>query len=521
MKSFPATLPILIALLIVAIPLLHAQDDDKSILQGLARITDMLDVLNSNYFEEVETATLIDDAIRGMLGQLDPHSSYISPDQLMQLQSQQQGEYYGVGMTVGLRDGVMYCVSPHEGGPAATAGLRAGDTILAIDGKRTDEHEYTENVERLRGPRGTTVTITVSRPGIEKELTFTVIRDRITLKSVAYAFMIDESTGYIRINNFSHTTDKELREELLKLQRRGMRQILLDLRSNPGGDLDASVGVANLFLDSGKIVYTRGKTGENLLEYSADEETTLFRGPMVVLINSSSASGSEVVAGALQDHDRAWIVGEKSWGKGLVQTQYPLEYGALLSLTTAKYYTPSGRLIQKPYTPGNFELYYNPDENQEISENLDAAMTDLGRVVYGGDGIMPDQLIPSTIASRLVQEVMARGLVFDFVNQQMSLNPTISDDYYADTADMQQFRDFLKEKEVEYDDIAWKKDYDFLAARVTLETHSRGLGPQHGFKLVNHSDDQLQRALQAFKQARDLLARRLTELSSDKVVSKE
>lgn len=507
------TATLLMALLALLTPsLVTAQDDTEQVLKGMERLSELLEVIRSNYHDDPAATELVDSAIRGMLGQLDPHSNYISPEQARQLQSQQQGEYYGIGMTVGMRDGKIFCVKPHEGGPADQAGLRAGDVILAIDGESTDAFGYNENVERLRGPQGTTVTITVQRPGQADPRDFIVVRDRVSLKTVPYAFMIDSNTGYIRINNFSHNTHVEMREQVQKLLRRGMEQLVLDLRSNPGGDLDASVAVCDTFLDEGRLVYTKGPEGQQQLEYSAEEETTLFRGPMVVMINSNSASGSEIVAGALQDHDRAWLVGEKSWGKGLVQTQFSLDYGAFLSLTTAKYYTPAGRLIQKPYTPGSFELYFNPEEEEVSQDTLHPAMTDLGRIVYGGNGIMPDQIIKAKRASDSVQEVLGRGLIFTFVNSLMAENLKITDDFYAGQNLMERFRQFLDEKNVDYTDEDWRNDFEFLAARLTLEVHTRGRGAEYGFKQVAQSDSQLQEALKTFGKARELLTRRNAEL---------
>lgn len=485
--------------------------EDEAVKSGLKKITELLQLIEKNYVGEVDESEMLDNSIRGMLGQLDPHSSYLSPSQTQQMASEQQGEYSGIGVTIGLRENRLTVVSPMEDGPAARQGIRTGDVITHIDGKPTSGEDYNNNVRQLRGPIGSEVTLTIRRNGMPEPIDVTIVRDRIALKTVPYAFMLNGDTGFIRLTAFAQTSDREVAEAVEQLKRKGMKNLILDLRSNPGGDLTASVGVANNFIDDGLIVYTKGLTESSREEYHATEESTRFRGPMVVLLNHGSASGSEVVAGALQDHDRAWLVGERSWGKGLVQTQYPLAYGGSLSLTTAKYYTPSGRLIQRPYTPGSFDEYYDPQEQLSQNRLAPATTVHLHRTVYGGNGIAPDSVIKSGDLTELSQQIMLRGLIFNFVTDYLSSQANVDETFRTDEGTMEAFRAFLENERIEIDEKQWRTDAEFLKSRVTLDVVNRVAGGEAAYRAVLGDDKQLEEALRHISDAAKLLERDLRD----------
>lgn len=500
-----------VLLLIFASPVIKAQDRDEArIEKGLERVTEMLRLIRENYLSGLAPDSLVDGAVVGMLSQLDPHSTYLNPDQTRQMLAEQRGEYSGVGLTVSNREGRLTVVSAIEDGPGARQGIRSGDIITHIDGVPTSENDYESNVRKLRGLQGTKVTITIEREGIAGSLDVQITRDRVSLKSISYAFMLNGETGYIRLTRFARNSHEEMAEAIDMLKSRGMRQLIFDLRSNPGGDLDAAVGVSDLFLDEGLIVYTKGLADTSREDYIATTGATHWSGPLVVLINRGSASGSEVVAGALQDHDRALVVGEKSWGKGLVQSVYPLSYGASLSLTTAKYYTPSGRLIQRPYTPGAFDNYFNYD-SKNTERRMQQARTDLGRIVYGGDGIAPDEVIEEDEITFLSQQILFRGMIFDFVTRYLGNHPAAGSDFRADEAIMDEFERFVRDSDLEFNEEYWQKDRDFLAMRISQEVVTRKAGAQAGYRAILELDKQLQAALRLCEEARELLQRKLRE----------
>lgn len=506
-------IPLTAALLLAGnAALAPAQDVDEirgaEIRRGLDRVAQLLELIERTAVKAPAGDELVDAAIRGMLAELDPHSSYFGPELTQDLSNEQQGEYFGVGLTVGLRDGRIMVVSPMEGGPAHSQGIRTGDIITHIDGIPATGDEYDASVRRLRGPQGTSVRITIEREGLPRPITVTVVRDRISLRTVSHSFMIDADTGYVRLTSFAQTSDREVSEAIDRLKAAGMRRLVFDLRGNPGGDLDASVGVANLFVPDGLIVYIQGLTEDSRQDYRALSERAHFDGPMVVLINNGSASGSEVVTGALQDLDRAWVVGEKSWGKGLVQTHFPLSYGASLSLTTAKYYTPSGRLIQRPYRSGAFDDYFNP--TAETGDNLlEPARTSLGRIVYGGNGIAPDTVSRIDPLTPLSQQILLRGLIFTFVNSYLNQHLGTTAAFRADDAVMADFRAFVTAEELEVSPEHWEKDDEYLRARITQEVVNRIAGADAAYEAILAHDRQLQEALKQFGNAEELLRRRL------------
>ena len=321
--------------------------EDQTVYENLQIFSDVLDIVKENYVQEVESDELIEGAISGMLRTLDPHSSYLDPDAYKELQVETKGSFGGIGIEITVRDGVLTVVSPLEGTPAYELGIQAGDQILRVDGEPTKEMTLMEAVKKMRGPKGTNVVLTIMREEFTKPQDFVVTRDTIAIKSVR-SKTLEPGYGYIRISQFQSSTARDLRKDISELEKENkpLKGLILDLRNNPGGLLDQAVKVSDEFLNEGLIVYTGGRLKSQDMRFEAHMNTRPHSYPVVVLVNEGSASAAEIVAGALQDHKRAVVVGVKTFGKGSVQTVMPLRNGAALRLTTALYYTPSGRSIQ-------------------------------------------------------------------------------------------------------------------------------------------------------------------------------
>jgi carboxyl-terminal processing protease len=332
-------------------PLLRGDTGDESTAyKELKVFGEALHYIRSSYVKPVDSKKMVHGAVKGMVGELDPHSTFLTPDMFKEMQVETKGEFGGLGIEITIRDDKLTVISPIEGTPAYKAGVEAGDVIIAIDGKSTEGITLMEAVKKLRGPKGTKVIITIMREGLKKPLDITITRAIIKVKSVKYRMEDPENkVGYIRIRAFQERTDKDLERALEGLETQGVKALVLDLRNNPGGLLNQAVRVSDIFLPQGRlIVYTKGRTREDQMRFESQEEPLLPpRVPMVVLVNAGSASASEIVSGALQDWRRAIIVGDRTFGKGSVQTIFPLSDGSALKLTTAEYYTPKGCSIQE------------------------------------------------------------------------------------------------------------------------------------------------------------------------------
>ena len=340
----------------------------NNVYEDLKVFTDVLGLLQKEYVEETNSKDLVYGAIKGMLETLDPHSAFMPPQMYKEMQEETKGRFEGLGMEITVKDGLLTVVSPIEDTPAFKAGILAEDQILKIDGEPTKNLTLMDNVKRLRGPKGSKVTITIMREGFTKPRDLTLLRDVIPVRSVRHE-LLEKHYGYIRLSQFQEKTDMEFDKALKGLEEESkgtLWGLILDLRNNPGGLLDQAVKVADRFIESGVIVSVEGRKEDQKMRFNAHAQGTITRYPLVVLINGGSASGSEIVAGAIQDHGRGILLGTQTFGKGSVQTIFPLKDGSGLRLTTARYYTPSGRSIQaKGILPDIVVKSARPEEEKE------------------------------------------------------------------------------------------------------------------------------------------------------------
>jgi len=430
MHSRPLRLTAISLLLILplAFPAHIAGSDDDSL---KVRMKEFAELLSATAYWSAETPTpddLVYSSVRGMLKTLDPHSTFLEPRSYSQMRDKQTGSYFGVGLTVGERNKRITVISPMQGSPAARLGVRAGDVIVEIDGLPTEQLTYDEVVRRLKGPKGTSVNIAVRRVGMDDPIPFHITRAAIPTTSISAVVMVRPEVGYVRITDFTYTTGREFDEALARLQRDGMKKLIVDLRGNGGGLLDAALEVSDHFLEKGTmIVYTEGRTKDADQKYLAEGRRRTLNVPVVVMVDHGSASASEIVAGAIQDQDRGLIVGEISWGKGLVQSVYNLQYGAALALTTSKYFTPAGRNIQRDFSSMYDYFVSDPEISHEIPvEQRKVFKTFSGRKVYGSGGITPDVIVKPRELSRILQLIEARGLYFDFGVEYAARHPEVT-----------------------------------------------------------------------------------------------
>lgn len=497
--------------------MLRAQDDLRTQLDRFAII---FYYIRNQYVDEVENKDLVRAAIDGMLDTLDPHSVYLPRDSYADFTEQFREEFSGIGIQFDVRDGELIVVSPLEGTPASRLGIRAGDRIVAVDGEPVLRTVTTADVRQaLRGPEGSLVNVTIQRPGREEELSFDIVRASIPQESVRYAHMIQPGVGYVRIVRFATATGRELDEALTELRRQGMKELIVDLRLNSGGLLQQAVEVSNHFIPSGeRIVYTKGRAPASHAEYFADAEVTKYiHEPLIVLIDHGSASASEILSGAIQDLDRGLVVGTTSFGKGLVQNQMRLRDGSALLLTVAKYYTPSGRLIQRNYEDEDEETYRTEVWEQDAEADSILAThpkftTAAGRTVYGGGGIRPDVIIPSTPITNKAGELEQAGVFFETATD---LAPAARgryvdfedflESYEVSDADLEVFWGEVRDAEVELSDEEWKENFDYIRLRIKAEVAGNLYGRDASYRVNITGDEQLQEALQLFPEASRLL----------------
>jgi carboxyl-terminal processing protease len=489
--------------------------------------TAALNQIDSKYVEKVDSDHLVYGAINGMLSTLDPHSSFMDPKAYAALRERQEGHYYGLGISITVIDGDITVSALFEGSPAYKKGIRRGDVIAKINGEDAKGWTSEQAVLKLRGPRGTPVTVSIRRAGYDKLLDVEVVRDEINIPSVPSEFMLSSDTGYIQLRDFSETTDRELGAALKDLTGKGMKRLLLDIRENPGGPLDQAIKVSNRFLPKGDlIVSTHGRIPNSDQEYRAVENSDYTNVPIVMLANRRSASASEIVTGALQDHDRALVVGETTWGKALVQSIYRLSEGAGLALTTAHYFTPSGRLIQRPWdeTFDEYLSYTLRDQDpNKVHPASDLKYTvRLGRKVYSGGGIEPDHRVagpiegfnPGKFGRRLYPTMFANfARRFDRDGDtrfgtatDAKARHTINGDFVVDDAMLQEFKSYVRaQMPGVYDEAGFNADLEFIRAMIRYEVDIQLFDASTARRHLLEKDPQAQYALGLFGEADALL----------------
>jgi carboxyl-terminal processing protease len=406
-----------------AVGLGEAAAPETDLRQGLEAFARAYAVVERNFADPISPdQTIYNGAIQGMLRTLDPHSNFLDPKSYQLLQQDQQGQYYGVGMEINMDGPKVIVTYPFPGSPAQRAGLRRGDVIASIDGASAGGLTSAQVADRLKGPRGTPVEVGVSRVGADQPLVYKILRDGIPRSDVD-GFWLTPGIAYVRIQSFTNqNTGHDFEQKFRELGEGSINGLILDLRFNPGGLVSEAVGVAGRFLQPGQTVVShRGRSSAEQVFRAKGGAKAKY--PIVVLVNRYSASASEIVAGALQDHDRGWVLGESTFGKGLVQAQYPLSDGAALLLTIARYYTPSGRLIQRDYEHISFiDYYYRRSETRNLQ---DEKHTDTGRTVYGGGGIAPDEKFEAVKTTSFERRLLGRLAFFHFANQYFGLRSPV------------------------------------------------------------------------------------------------
>ena len=529
-----------------------------NIYEQIQKFKDVLSITEKSYVDDIDIGKLTDAAIVGMLNTLDPHSVYIPPKQLEKVTEDFKGKFEGVGISFRVLNDTITVVEPVAGGPSARMGVLSNDRIVRINDTSSIKWTDQQVMHTLRGPKGTRVKISIVRPSVKEILEFVIIRDEIAITSVDAALMITKDIGYIRVNQFKETTHTEMEKALQTLKTEGMSKLILDLRDNGGGYLEEAVRMADQFLDAGpadkphRIVYTKSRKPVFEESYTAKSGDAYEKLPLIVLINNASASASEIVAGALQDWDRGLIVGETSFGKGLVQRQFELADKSAFRLTVARYYTPSGRLIQRSYQGKDKDEYqleafqrdeqegdnlehkndaksakesqHNGQEGDSLEQmhytkpdtTIPIFKTGGGRTVLGGGGITPDYVVKSEKVTGLAQTIWRRNLFYDFCKNYMEgpgfvlrakydknyenykSKYVISNELLAD------FRKFIETKEVKIDEKEYSKDLDFLKARLKAQIAQMIFGLEGYIGVMVSVDNQIQKALTLFPEAEQI-----------------
>ena len=506
-----------------------------NIYEQFNKFREILVLTDKYYVDPVDTRKLTEGAITGMLEQLDPHSVYFPPKAFEKASEEMQGNYQGVGLSIRALNDTIIVVEPMGGGPAAKLGILSNDRIVRINDSTAVGLTSDQASLRLRGPKGTKVKVSIARPGVPENLVYEITRAEISLNSIDVTLMINDEVGYIAVNKFAMTTGNEVNVALRDLRSKGMKRLILDLRYNPGGVMEEAVKMADLFLDAGskskprQIVYTKGRASELEESFTATTGQEYEKLPLIVLINHASASASEIVAGAIQDWDRGLIVGETSFGKGLVQRQWAFGDGSAFRLTIARYYTPTGRLIQRSYTGKDkneyereaFERVEQEGDNLEHKKDATAKAdsgrpvfhTNSGRVVYGGGGISPDYIVKPPAATESMLNIQRRDMFYQFITSYLdargqAMRSTYGEDVqrfvktFAVTEEMlQEFRTFIATKGVKLEEKDLQKDILFVKARLKAEIARSFWGNNGSYRVMLEVDPQFQKAMTLLPEA--------------------
>lgn len=453
-------------------------------------------VVSSNYMEHVDSKDLIKAGITGMLDALDPYSEYLDPRQHSALLEDTHGQFEGLGIEIAIKDGWLTVISPLEDTPAERMGIQAGDRIVKIEGISTEGITVEEAVAKLRGKKGTVVNVTVEREGIKEPMEYDIERDVISIRAIPYYGIAQEGIGYIRLNRFSDIAADELREAVSELQRKDIKGLILDLRGNPGGLLSQAVAVASVFLEPDRLVVeTKGRVKDQSKKFYSLGKPLYPDLPLAVLADEGSASGSEIVAGAMQDLDRGVIIGDTTFGKGLVQNVIELGDGASLKLSTAKYLMPSGRSIQRPEDLKNPMKLIDRDSDEQsgvpdTSRKQERFFTEGGRVVYGAGGIVPDIIVPYDRLSPLEYNLLAKLSFFDFAIHYTAAHPSVPRDFEVNGAMLLEFKRFLKTEDFTYQ----------TSSEVELKKLKEAVTEEKRSEVIIRQIEELEKLLKAEKQ---------------------
>ena len=526
-------IPVLIIILTVGIVLgiqIEKIFSDDSLNDGVRKLNDVLSYTQKYYIEEVDTPKLVEAAIKGITDELDPHSFYISAEDFTAVEESFRGDFEGIGIEFQIVDDTITVVSPITGGPSEALGILPGDRIVKIEGEDCIGFTNDQVREKLRGKAGSKVEVSINRTGVTNLIDYEITRDKIPLYSVDVSLMLKNNTGYISVSRFSETTLNELKEALTEFKQQGMTQLILDLRGNPGGYLSQAVEIADLFLDGEKkIVYTEGRRKDANEEYFASKKSPFEATPLIVMINHGSASASEIVSGAIQDWDRGLIIGETSFGKGLVQRQFTLPDNSAIRLTISKYFTPSGRSIQRDYSDKKkYEEYYATIEDTNFIEgnNIEHIAeqdsskpiyhTHNGRIVYGGGGITPDYIIKNEKITTYTSNLLRRNVFYQFILNYIERDgKSISEKYGDDLSkftiefkftntDINKFISFADSKDVTLDQEEYDTDKDYIQTRLKAQLARNYWKNDGWYAVMITTDNQVEQALGLFDEAKEI-----------------
>lgn len=512
----------ILSLALIGIVNLHGQSPATKL--ELQKLLTAMQYIDMQYVDSVDMSKLISSAIEESLQELDPHSAYISKEDIEKANEPLEGSFDGIGVSFQIYHDTILVISAIPGGPSAKLGILGGDKIVKINEEDATGSKINNEwvMKHLRGKKGTSVDVSIFRQGKKDLLQFTIVRDKIPLNSIDATFMVDDEIGYIRLDRFSKTSQEEFDSAIIRLKTEGMSRLILDLRGNTGGYLNTAVELSDEFLPSEKlIVYTEGLNSPRQ-DYQASSKGNFEKGKLVIIIDEGSASASEIVSGAVQDWDRGIIIGRRSFGKGLVQRPYNLPDGSVIRLTTARYYTPTGRCIQRPYQNGKEEYYKEFRHRFEHGEFVYADSikfpdslrytTPRGRFVYGGGGIMPDVFIPldTSLVSDYLVDLRRKGVFNKFTLDYMEINRNILKGRYADlgafiegfAVDEEMIKNFIDvgEKEnVAYDEVGWNTSQVLIKLQIKADIARNLWNTSAFYQVISEIDDEFNKAVEILK----------------------